>query len=60
MPEYTPNFEEFKKLTTEYNLVPVYRVYLAQDGHKSTFHQIADKSYHEIQRIAGAKYFRLS
>ena len=25
MPDYTPNFEEFKKLTTEYNLVPVYR-----------------------------------
>ncbi len=25
MPEYTPNFEEFKKLTTEYNLIPVYR-----------------------------------
>ncbi len=25
MPGYTPNFEEFKKLTTEYNLVPVYR-----------------------------------
>lgn len=25
MPEYTPNFEQFKKLTTEYNLIPVYR-----------------------------------
>lgn len=25
MPAYTPNFEEFKKLTTEYNLIPVYR-----------------------------------
>lgn len=25
MPEYTPNFEEFKKLATEYNLIPVFR-----------------------------------
>ena len=25
MPEYTPNFDEFKKLSTEYNLIPVYR-----------------------------------
>jgi anthranilate synthase component 1 len=25
MPAYTPNLEAFKKLTTEYNLIPVYR-----------------------------------
>lgn len=29
MPDYTPDFQQFKSLTTEYNLIPVYRVITA-------------------------------